>query len=184
MKLSNTFRFGICLAGLAAFASASKVNAQSGACDDISRDVASAVQKDPSKVLMIVEDALVINEACSCEIIKAAITASQADAALVNQIVQTAISVAPKMSGVIMDCATSVSPGAVTASSQQMTAVTPSGKDVKNPLPVIAPPAEEPEFAMPPHIIPVFLPASPGGFLPRKRTNESISPVQNHPYYP
>lgn len=184
MKLSNTFRFGVCLTGLAAFAFASYGSAQSSACDSISRDVASAVQKDPSKTLMIVEDALVINEACSCEIIKAAITASQADPAMVNQIVQTAISVAPKMSGVIMDCATSVSPGAVTAISQPMTATTDSGKDVKNPLPVIAPPAEEPDFAAPPHIIPVFLPSSPGGFLPRKRKNDPISPVQNHPYYP
>ncbi|MCX6856768.1 MAG: hypothetical protein NTV80_17905 [Verrucomicrobia bacterium] len=191
MKLSNTFRLGFCLAGLAAFASASKVKAQSGACDDISRDVASAVQKDPSKVLMVVEDALVINEACSCEIIKAAITASNADAALVNQIVQTAISVAPKMSGVIMDCATSVSPGAVAPNSGQMTAVTASGKDVKNPLPVIAPPAEEEDFnPIPSSIRGIYLVQPPaGGFIPRdpnprKCDKDCISPTQSHPYYP
>jgi|GEM_PF-3396007 len=184
MKLSQTTRLGYYLAGIVAFASFSMVEAQVGACDEISRDVSSAVQKDPTKVLMIVEDALVINEACSCEIIKAAITASQADAVLVNQIVQTAISIAPKMSGVIMDCATSVSPGAVTASSQQLTATASSGKDVKNPLPLIAPPAEEPDFAMPPHVIPVFLPPLLSGCPPRKRKHDPISPVYNHPCYP
>jgi hypothetical protein len=190
MKITNSLRFGFCLAGLAAFASASKVKAQSSACDDISRDVASAVQKDPGKVLMIVEDALVINEACSCEIIKAAITASQADATLVNQIVQTAISVAPKMSGVIMDCATSVSPGAV-AGVVEKTAMTASGKDVKNPLPVVAPATEEEDFnPIPSNIRGIYLVQPPaGGFIPRDPTprkcnNDCISPTQTHPYYP
>lgn len=183
MKLSQITRLGYCLAGIVAFASSSMVEAQIGACGEISRDVSSAIQKDPTKVLMIVEDALVINEACSCEIIKAAITASQADAVLVNQIIQTAISIAPKMSGVIMDCATSVSPGAITASSQQLTATTASGKDVKNPLPLIAP-VEEPDFAMPPHVIPVFLPPLLSGCPPRKRKHDPISPVHHHPCYP
>lgn len=186
MKITNTLHFGLCLAGLTAFATVTKAEAQSGSCDDISRDVASAVQRDSSKVLMVVEDALVINEACSCEIIKAAITASKADAALVNQIVQTAISVAPKMSGVIMDCATSVSPGAVATSEVQMTAVTASSKDVKNPLPVIEPAEVEEDFnPIPSSIRGIFLLQPPaGGFLPRKRTNDCISPCQAKPYYP
>jgi hypothetical protein len=45
-------------------------------CSKIAQDVAESVTKEPSKVLMIVEDALVINESCACEIIKAAIQAS------------------------------------------------------------------------------------------------------------
>jgi hypothetical protein len=184
MKRSYTLSLGYFLVGIAALASVSVIKAQSAACDDISHDVTSAVLKDPSKVLMIVEDALVINEVCSCEIIKAAITASQADAALVSQIVQTAMSVAPKMSGVIMDCATSVSPGALALSSEQLTATETSGKDVKNPLPLIEPPAEAPDFATPPHVIPVFLPPMLGGGPPRKRKNDPISPVQNHHCYP
>lgn len=184
MKLSKKFRLGCCLVGLAVFASVSKVEAQVGACDEISRDVSSAIKKDPTKVLMIVEDALVINEACSCEIIKAAITASQADAVMVNQIVQTALSIAPKMSGVIVDCATSLSPIAASASSQQLTATVSSGKDVKNPLPLIEAPAEKPDFATPPHVIPVFLPPFQGGGPPRKRKHDPISPVYHHPYCP
>jgi hypothetical protein len=184
MKRSYTLSLSYFLIGIAALVSVSTIKAQSDACDDISGDVTSAVQKDPSKVLMIVEDALVINEACSCEIVKAAITASHADAVLTNQIVQTAMSVAPKMSGIIMDCATSVSPGALAVSSEQLTATATSGKDVKNPLPLIEPPAATPEFATPPHVIPVFLPPLLGGSPPRKRKSDPISPVQHHHCYP
>lgn len=79
-------------------------------CDRISSDVSKAVTKDPSKVLMIVEDALVINESCACEIVKAAITAAGANDAMVQQIVQTALAVTPKMSAIIAECATVAAP--------------------------------------------------------------------------
>ncbi len=153
-------------------------------CDDISRDVTAAIEKEPGKVLMIVEDALVINETCACEIIRAAILASKADATQVNQIVQTAISVAPKMSGVIMDCATSTSPG-TQITSQAMTAITESGKDVKNPVPTVAPAVQEEEFSpIPSSIRGVYLIQTPGGFLPRSKDKDPISPTIVYPYYP
>ena len=96
--------------GFASMVSLAKAGAPS-TCDQISTDVREAVGKDPSKVLMIVEDALVINESCACEIIKAAIMASSADAAMVHQIVQTALAVAPKMAAVIAECAAAAAPG-------------------------------------------------------------------------
>ncbi|MBL9117468.1 MAG: hypothetical protein JNJ83_20845 [Verrucomicrobiaceae bacterium] len=74
-------------------------------CDKIAQDVRDAVAKDPSKVLMQVEDALVINESCACEIVKAAIAGANADAELTKQIVETAVAVAPKMTAVIQECA-------------------------------------------------------------------------------
>ena len=86
------------------------------ACDQIAADAKAAAGKDPTKVLMIVEDALVINETCACEIAKAAITASNADTAMAQQIVQTALAVAPKMTAVITECAEAVSPGSTKAS--------------------------------------------------------------------
>lgn len=116
-------------------------------CDKIAQDVRESVTKEPSKVLMIVEDALVISESCACEIVKAAITASKADKPMVKQIVQTAIAVAPKMSPVIIECANSVSPGTVAISDKAETASTNSGKDAKNVLPggaeAIQPPKEK-----------------------------------------
>ncbi|MBK8095168.1 MAG: hypothetical protein IPK32_25155 [Verrucomicrobiaceae bacterium] len=91
---------------------AGSVIAQSGnPCAEISNDVRTAVEKDPAKVLMVVEDALVINEACAGEIVKAAIIASKADNTLASQIVQTATTVSPKMTVAINAAAASVSPG-------------------------------------------------------------------------
>jgi len=188
MKIYKTIRLGTCLLGLATFASMSKAKAQSGACDTIANDVSSAVSKDPGKVLMIVEDALVINESCACEIIKAAIVASKADTTLVNQIVQTGISVAPKMSGVIMDCATSMSPGAVAPTMPQVTALASSGKEAKNPLPIaLAPEEVESFYLIPSSIRGIYLVQPPaGGFIPRdpnprKCTSGCISPTQSLP---
>lgn len=187
MRVSIALRSAICLLGLAFSANFSQTLAQSSGCDDISRDVAAAIQKDPSKALMIVEDALVINETCACEIIKAAIVASQADSAMVNQIVQTGISVAPKMSGVIMDCATAVSPGAAITNVATTTSVDPtdSGKNPsKNPLPVA--PVEE-EFIPTPSIRGVYLIQPPAtGFVPcdpkyRKCHNVPTSPCNCKP---
>lgn len=187
MRVSNALRLTICLFGLALFAGSSRVQAQSSGCEDIARDVAAAIEKDPSKALMIVEDALVINESCACEIVKAAIVASQADSTLVNQIVQTGISVAPKMSGVIMDCATAVSPAATITNVAVPTSYDPtdSGKNPdKNPLPVA--PVEE-DFIPVPSIRGVYLiQPPPTGFVPcdpkyRKCCNVPTSPCNCSP---
>ncbi len=107
-----------------------------GNCAEIANDVSIAVAKDPSKVLMVVEDALVINEGCAGEIVKAAIIASKADPAQANQIVQTAVSVAPKMAAVINDSAATVVPGlAVAAPSIPVDeSVRPVMIDEKNPV--------------------------------------------------
>jgi hypothetical protein len=191
MRHFRPLRLTHCLATLAFAASSLLAQAQSGGCEDISRDVTTAIQNDPSKALMIVEDALVINESCACEIIKAAILASQADSAMVNQIVQTGISVAPKMSGVIMDCATAVSPAAlssVTATTKTTASYEPtdSGKNPdKNPLPVV-PPVEE-DFIISPSIRGVYLiQPPPTGFVPcdpkhRKCYDKPTSPCNCAP---
>lgn len=111
-------------------------------CSKIAQDVAESVAKEPAKVLMIVEDALVINESCACEIIKAAITASKADVPMVKQIVATAVAVAPKMTPVIMECANAASPGATDEVTTASVTTTPSGKDAKSVQPVTV---EEPK---------------------------------------
>jgi hypothetical protein len=100
------------------------------ACDKIAQDVRESVEKDPSKVLMYVEDALVINETCACEIVRAAITASKADANLIKQIVQTSIAVAPRMTAVIEDCSGSNATGAAVASKETKEESQSGGKDV------------------------------------------------------
>ncbi|GEP44246.1 hypothetical protein [Brevifollis gellanilyticus] len=163
------------------------ISSAAAPCDDIARDVSLAVEKEPGKVLMIVEDALVINESCACEITRAAILSAKADATLVNQIVQTAIAVAPKMSGVIMDCATAVAPSA--AATPQPIVMSESGKDVKNPVPLApAPVVVEEDYIIPASIRGIYLLQPPaGGFPPGKKRckgNGCISPYINLPFYP
>lgn len=79
-------------------------------CDKVATIVREAVEKEPQKVLVIVEDNMVTNETCACEIVKSAIRASKADAELVKQIVQTAVHVAPNRAALIAECASVVAP--------------------------------------------------------------------------
>lgn len=79
-------------------------------CDNVATLVRDAVEKEPQKVLVIVEDNMVANETCACEIVKAAIRASKADAEMVKQIVQTAVHVAPNQSILIAECVSTVAP--------------------------------------------------------------------------
>jgi hypothetical protein len=127
MTVSTLSRFsaGAALIAMLAAPAVSRAGAPTS-CDKIAQDVRESVEKDPSKVLMIVEDALVINETCACEIVRAAITAAKADAPLVKQIVQTSIAVAPKMTAVIEECSGSDVSGAAVASNTSQD----SGKNV------------------------------------------------------
>ena len=80
-------------------------------CDKVAANVRAEVEKDPAKVLVIVEDSMVANESCACEIVKAAILASKASGDMVKQIVLTATNVAPHMSKTIVECASAIAPG-------------------------------------------------------------------------
>lgn len=156
-------------------------------CTEISNDVRVAVEKDPSKVLMVVEDALVINESCAADIVKTAIIASKADAALAGQIVQTGVSVAPKMAGVINDAASSIVPGLAIAPSatEVERPITVSGKNPKNPIvvdknPIV--PTSEPDFYIPSSIRGVFLLMPPiSGPLPPRIITNPVSPSNSIP---
>ena len=129
---------------------------------------------------MVVEDALVINETCAGEIVRAAIIASRADAALANQIVQTAISVAPKMTVAITDAASAVTPGGIVPPPQVVVASSSGKNPEKNPLPtVLPPPARDVESSGPVAggLRGIYLIQPPaGGIPPRKHDNVPTSP--------
>jgi len=152
-------------------------------CTEIMNDVRVAVEKDPSKVLMVVEDALVINEGCAGDIITTAITASKADPAMAAQIVQTGVSVAPKMAGVIQAAASSIVPGLAVAAAPASDTERPVMLAEKNPgkNPVVidknpVPPAE-PDFFIPSNIRGVFLIMPPiSGPLPPRIITNPVSP--------
>lgn len=165
--------------------------AQAGGCSEIANDVRVAVEKDPTKVLMVVEDALVINEGCAADIVKAAIIASKADATLAGQIVQTASTVAPKQVVAINEAASSVVSGIVAVTSapaapaingEQPVMLTSEKNPGKNPVmpknPVITPAAEEEDFFVPATIRGVFLIQPPAsGPLPTPTTPDPVSPA-------
>lgn len=180
MKAVLTSRFASLSVCVFALAYVSVSSAQSaGNCSEISSDVRVAVEKDPSKVLMVVEDALVINEACAADIVTSAITASKADSALAGQIVQTAVSVAPKMAGVINEAANTLVPGlaAVAPTTEPVRPVTVADKNPgKNPV-VPAAPVKEDLFFVPSTIRGVFLIQPPAsGPLPPRCDNCPVSP--------
>ena len=79
-------------------------------CDRVVAQVRASVEKNPQKVLIILEDAMVANEGCAGEIVKACILASHANTDLTKQIVLTATNLAPKMGVAITESAASVAP--------------------------------------------------------------------------
>lgn len=184
MKSVPISRFASACACVFMLAGVSVVPAQTASnCTEISNDVRVAVEKDPSKVLMVVEDALVINEGCAADIVTTAITASKADTAMAGQIVQTAVSVAPKMAGVINDAAVSVVPGLAAAKPvieiERPIAVMDKNPD-KNPV-IPAEPVKE-DFFVPSTIRGVFILQPPAsGPLPPRTTTTPVSPSNSTP---
>jgi hypothetical protein len=81
-------------------------------CDSVGAKVEKAIAKAPDQVLVIVDDMISKNEACSCEIVKAAISASSADKDLVREIVVTAVTAAQGMAATITECAVAQAPEA------------------------------------------------------------------------
>jgi len=81
-------------------------------CYAISKAVAKEISEKPKSVLDIVNKKISANQACTCEIVKAAIVNTEADKKLVAQIVEQAILAAPKKVALITTCALAVAPDA------------------------------------------------------------------------
>lgn len=134
------------------------------------------VAAEPAKVLEFVESEVSLNPNCACEIVKAAIKGSEADAAMVASIVETACMAAPEMMRIISQCAIATVPDALAGVQAVLAKLDPnagrpgdssksakSGKDAKiqiaapPPPPVAADPLDLPP-AGPPIIPPPFFP--------------------------
>lgn len=88
---------------------------KSANCQSISLSAEQRIKLDASRVLEIVEAEVGANPTCACEVVKAAISASDANTALVAAIVQTAITSAPEQMRMISQCAIASMPESVTA---------------------------------------------------------------------
>ncbi len=101
----------------ATFACALSVSSASFAaeadCTKLSQTVTKQVSAQPDNVLEIVGRHTAAHSSCACEVVKAAIVATEADGKLVSQIVATAIESAPDRMNVITACAIAVAPDAL-----------------------------------------------------------------------
>lgn len=138
---------------------------QAGDCFEVARQIARTVAAQPERVLLAVEDAVVANEGCACEIVKAAIQAAQASVKLTGQIVFTAVTASPKEAAAVADCATAVHPEAAeevkralrkAIGSESVVASTlpsgkqPAGKNPSGKQPIEIPVSEEVDFSLSP----------------------------------
>lgn len=108
--MKNTTLYTVISAVLALVAPAF---AEAPDCHDVANVVKKAIVAHPEKVLDIVSGQIGQNESCACEVVKAAIVASDADKALVAEIVTVAIEVAPDKIRIIGQCAVAVAPDAL-----------------------------------------------------------------------
>lgn len=92
--------------GSAAFA------AEATSCPTVEETAKTQITKAPESVLELVSKLVAQNESCAGEVVKAAIIATDADAALVGQIVETAATAAPKMASQIASYAFAIAPDA------------------------------------------------------------------------
>lgn len=97
-----------CAVGLSSAALAAEAD-----CTKLSDAVKKQVSAKPDNVLAIVGKQTGAHPACACEVVKAAIVATEADGKLVSQIVATAIESAPDRLNVITACAIAVAPDAL-----------------------------------------------------------------------
>jgi hypothetical protein len=110
-------------------------NATKVKCTEVIARLEAEISKEPSRVLLSVEDALNSNDSCACDIIKTAITTSHADVKLVGEIVSTAINTVPTAASTIGECALTTAPEAAKEIKTAMQTVLGQGDGVgKAPL--------------------------------------------------
>lgn len=117
LKVSDAQALGI-HSGLAEISAAYRAPgkaAETADCVSVTLSVGHRIQIDPSKVLEIVESEVSANQNCACEIVKTAIRMSGADASLVADITEVAITSAPRSMRMISQCAIAAMPDALAA---------------------------------------------------------------------
>jgi hypothetical protein len=108
--MKNTIKYALFGAVLA---SVTPAFADTPDCYKVSTAVKKAVAAQPDKVLELVAAQVAQNESCACEVVKAAIVASDANKALVANIVNAAVTAAPSRVRIIGQCAVAVAPDAL-----------------------------------------------------------------------
>ena len=108
--MKTTLRFALVAAALGL---APAVATAETDCITLAASVKISVAEKPAEVLQVVEKEVSASPDCACDVVKAAIQASKADAKTVAAIVETAASVAPDKMRLISQCAVAVAPQAL-----------------------------------------------------------------------
>ncbi len=98
-------------------------------CTRISLSVEQSVKLEHARVLETVASEVGANPSCACEIVKAAIKASEADVATVVAIVGAAIHAAPETMRIVSQCAIAADPEAFTEVQALLAKLDPNGGD-------------------------------------------------------
>lgn len=101
-------------------------------CTRISLSVSQRLKDDSASMLEIVELEVAANPGCACEIVKSAITSTDADSEQVVAIVETAIHAAPDSMRIISQCALAASPESITGVQQLLARLDPNAGDSDN----------------------------------------------------
>jgi hypothetical protein len=130
-------------------------------CLDVSNDTAQAVRADKAAVLEIVEGRVTAHPNCACDIVKAAIKATEAEPELVAAIVEAVAMTAPEQMRLASQCAIAVAPDATSEVQAVLIRLDPSSGEA-------APSAkgDDPKVPLPPESLPAWnpldFPTSPG----------------------
>lgn len=106
--MKNTIKFALVGALLAVAAPV----ASAADCYKVSKQAAKEISAKPENVLAIVSKQIAANKGCACEIVKAAIVATEANKKQVAQIVEQAIILVPNKVSLVTTCALAVAPDA------------------------------------------------------------------------
>lgn len=96
-------------------------------CATVVEHLTNEVKKDPTRLLLAVEDALTLNDKCACEIVSTAIKISKADSDMVGRIVTTSVQAAPTSASSIAECALAAAPKSADAVKKAMKAALGQG---------------------------------------------------------
>jgi len=156
---------------------ATPLSAEPADCLQVALTVKQEIKAAPAKFLEIVEKQVAANEDCACEIVKAAIQATDADEESVARIVEVAATTAPEKMRLIAQCAMAVAPDALAGVQAVLAKIDPnSGEGTVSakgglekapiaPPPVVPNPLDFPIGSTPPMIVPGGTPPPglPGG---------------------
>lgn len=102
---------------------------KSSDCPAVSLSVEQRIKLDISKALEVVESEVNANPGCACEIVKAAIAATDADVPMVVSIVQVSINAAPENMRIISQCAIASMPESINQVQALLAKIDPNSGD-------------------------------------------------------